>query len=255
MAAASDRTLRRVAAATVDQIEQNIPLGGRVTPLMPASTARDQCGQALFLLTDAMQTLDCPTNTRPGSLSEHLTDRQHAEQAIRDVIRSVIGHDLAPTLAPQADRLVTDLRSTLLTHALPATVDSLFGTVRLVDYLRGVLIEAVATALRFRTEVLPQALTETTRSLASVLGERYPGSVIEVRVPPDAAVQLGAFGSGPSHTRGTPPNVAEMNPVTFVSLATGLRTWQQERDGHRVSASGAQVDAVALMLPVINLRR
>ena len=256
MAAASDQTLRRVASATVEQLGHLLPPdGGRASPQMPPSTARDQCGEMLFLLTDALQTLDSGTNTRPGSLSQHLTDRQHAEVTIRDLTDSVVGHDEAQSLVPQPDRLMADLRSELSGTALPAVVTSLFGTVRLVDYLRGVLIESVASALRFRCTVSPRALTESARALASVLGARYPGAVIEVRIPPAAAVQVGAFGAGPSHTRGTPPNVVEMDPVTFVSLATGLKDWNSELSAHRVSASGAQIDSLARMLPVIKLVR
>lgn len=248
MAAASDQTLRRVAVATLDQLE-------RLLPADPSSTARDQCGQVLFLLTDALQTLGFGSNTRPGSLAEHLVDRHHAEAGIRELIRAVIGSDTPASLLPQANRLLADLRAELSGAALPAVVTSLFGTVRLVDYLRGVLIEAVACALRCNCEVAPKAVTEAARALTSVLGTRYPGSVIEVRVPPAAAVQLGAFGAGPSHTRGTPPNVVEMDPTTFVALATGVTDWGRELAEHRVAASGAQVDALARMLPVISLAR
>lgn len=256
MAAASDQTLRRVAAATIDQLEQLLPAGGgRTSAQLPPSTARDQCGQMLFLLTDTLQTLGCGTNTRPGLLSDHLIDRQHAESSIRELIRSVVGNDAASTLAPQAERLMADLRAELGSGHLPAVVESLFGTVRLVDYLRGVMVEAVTSAMRFRCEVVPKALTESARTLTSVLGARYPGAVIEVRVPPAAAVQLGAFGAGPSHTRGTPPNVVEMDPATFVAIATGVKVWSKELAEHRISASGAQVDALERMLPVINLAR
>lgn len=256
MAAASDQTLRRVASATLDQLEHLLPAeGGRTSPHLPPSTARDQCGQILFLLTDALQTLSCGTNTRPGSLSDHLIARQQAESSIRELTRSVVGSDPAFTLVPQAEHLIADLRSELASTTLPAVVDSLFGTVRLVDYLRGVLIESVASALRFRCQVMPKALTEATRALTAVLGARYPGAAIEVRVPPAAAVQLGAFGAGPSHTRGTPPNVIEMDPTTFVALATGTKDWARELAEHRVSASGAQIDALARMLPVITLVR
>ncbi|MGA4508233.1 sterol carrier family protein [Propionibacteriaceae bacterium G1746] len=256
MAAASDQTLRRVATAFIDQIAAVIPDATRLgSAQLPASTAREQCGQVLFLLTDALQTVDCPSNTRPGSLSDHLADRHHAEKAIRDVIRSVIGHDTADLLMPQARRLLIDLRARLLTQPVPAIVESLFGTVRFVDYLRGALVEAVALGLRFRCEVLPVAASESARALATVLTARHPGGAIELRVPPAVAVQLGAFGEGPQHTRGTPPNVVETDAVTFVALATGLREYGGELARHTVSASGAHAGAVARMLPVINLMR
>ena len=39
-----------------------------------------------------------------------------------------------------------------------------------------------------------------------------------MRVPPFVAVQAIA---GPRHTRGTPPNVVETDPLTWLRLATG----------------------------------
>ncbi|MGD8215613.1 sterol carrier family protein [Aestuariimicrobium sp. Y1814] len=256
MAAAGDRTLRRVAAATIDQLEKLLPDdGGRPSVQRPPSTGRAQCGEVLFLLTDALQTLELGTNVRPGTLADHLYDREHSEHVIQDVIGLVTGTDGATALTPQAERLWADLRAALSSPNLPAVVDSLFGTVWLVDYLRGVLIDAVASAVRFRCEVVPAALTEAVRALGSVLAARHPGAVIEVRVPPAVAVQVGAFGEGPRHTRGTPPNVVELEPATFFALATGARTWRGEVAEHRVMASGAQADALARMLPVINLSR
>lgn len=256
MVARNDATMKRVCQALVDQVQELIPVDElKATAQLPPSTARDRVGQVLFLLTDALQTLSCPTNSRPVSLDDHLTSRFHAETTVRELVRTVVGADTAETLAPQASRLLMDLRAELLPGQLPATVDSLFGTVRLVDYLRGVLIEAVVCALRFRCSTLEAALTESSRALASVLATRHPGSTIELRVPPATAVQLGALGRGPEHTRGTPPNVVEMDPLTFVSLATGLREWSAELAAHRVSASGSQVDVLPGMLPVTNLLR
>ena len=49
-----------------------------------------------------------------------------------------------------------------------------------------------------------------------------PGNAVEVRVPPDGAVQAV---EGPRHTRGTPPNVVETDAQTWLALATGALTW------------------------------
>ena len=45
------------------------------------------------------------------------------------------------------------------------------------------------------------------RYLLQLLVERVPGNTVEVRVPPFGAVQVV---EGPRHTRGTQPNVIEM---------------------------------------------
>lgn len=82
------------------------------------------------------------------------------------------------------------------------------------------------------------------RAACARLGLLHPGASIEVRVPPFAAVQIG-FGSGPRHTRGTPPNVVEFTPETFIDLVVGRLTWG-EAD---VRASGVHADEVARVFP------
>lgn len=71
------------------------------------------------------------------------------------------------------------------------------------------------------------------------LADVAPGSSVEVRVPPDGAVQAVA---GPRHTRGTPPNVVETDPDTWLRLATGALTWTDAVAQGRVHASGARAD-------------
>ena len=77
---------------------------------------------------------------------------------------------------------------------------------------------AVVAALRAGHTPRPEALRAATRYLLDLLAAAAPGRAVEVRVPPYAAVQC--IG-GPRHTRGTPANVVEMDPVTWVRLATG----------------------------------
>lgn len=44
------------------------------------------------------------------------------------------------------------------------------------------------------------------------------------------------------HTRGTPPNVVQTDPVTFLRLAGGSLAWQEARAAHAVRASGIHSD-------------
>lgn len=106
-------------------------------------------------------------------------------------------------------------------------------------------------------EALPRALGETparedtalaVRWLLQVLAERVPGNAVEVRVPPFGAVQAV---EGPRHTRGTPPNVVEMNAATWLALATGRRSWAAATEAGEVHASGARADLTAF-LPLIS---
>jgi hypothetical protein len=65
-----------------------------------------------------------------------------------------------------------------------------------------------------------------------------------VRIPPYAVVQCV---EGPRHTRGTPPNVVETDPLTWVRLATGRLEWATALDEAKVSASGERADLSALL--------
>jgi Bacterial SCP ortholog len=79
------------------------------------------------------------------------------------------------------------------------------------------------------------------------LEQLAPGRSVEVRVPPFAAVQCV---EGPRHTRGTPPNVIETDPRTWLELAVGELDWARALDDARVTASGSRADLSAL-LPVL----
>jgi Bacterial SCP ortholog len=85
----------------------------------------------------------------------------------------------------------------------------------------------------------PAALGIVVRYLLGLLAERAPGRSVEVRVPPVAAIQCV---EGPRHTRGTPPNVIETDPVTFVRLATGRLAWAEAVSVGAVRASGLRAD-------------
>jgi hypothetical protein len=84
----------------------------------------------------------------------------------------------------------------------------------------------------------PIILDEVKQTLAALV-ERSPGRAIEVRIPPYAAVQCG---DGPTHTRGTPANVIEMNADTWLALAKGERSWADAMSAGDINASGARAD-------------
>jgi hypothetical protein len=94
----------------------------------------------------------------------------------------------------------------------------------------------------------PKILEAVKQSLA-LLVERSPGRAIEVRIPPYAAAQCG---DGPTHTRGTPPNVIEMNAETWLALASGERTWADAMSAGLINASGVRADLTELLPLRIN---
>lgn len=100
-------------------------------------------------------------------------------------------------------------------------------------------VAAALTALdEGRTPERP-VFREAVRTLLAVLAERAPGRSVEVRVPPYGAVQCVA---GPRHTRGTPSNVVETDPATWLRLATGRLGWTEAVTEGRVRVSGARAD-------------
>jgi uncharacterized protein (TIGR03083 family) len=92
------------------------------------------------------------------------------------------------------------------------------------------------------------ALAIAARTLAEVLAAQAPGRSVELRVPPFIAVQAVA---GPRHTRGTPPNVVETDPLTWLRLATGRAAFAAAVRTGAVQASGVRAD-LSDHLPVLS---
>jgi Bacterial SCP ortholog len=111
---------------------------------------------------------------------------------------------------------------------------------RRLDPLQGAQALATVLAALDTAEPAPrQAVRLAVRYLLDLLAQRAPGRAVEVRVPPYAAVQCVP---GPRHTRGTPPNVVETDPDTWIRLATGGLTWAEAFAAGRVAASGPRAD-------------
>ncbi len=110
----------------------------------------------------------------------------------------------------------------------------------------------VADWLRDESRPAPdrESLGTAVRLTARTLAEVAPGASVEVRIPPFVAVQCIA---GPRHTRGTPPNVVETDPRTWLLLATGQLSFQRAKDTGALSLSGARAGEIQHCLPVIDL--
>jgi hypothetical protein len=90
-------------------------------------------------------------------------------------------------------------------------------------------------------------LATAVRYLLQCLADAAPGKSVEVRVPPFGAVQIV---EGPRHTRGTPPNVVELDAQTFIGIAaSGATDWATATSAGRIHASGARSD-ISHLLPV-----
>jgi len=100
-------------------------------------------------------------------------------------------------------------------------------------------LAAVTEALTTGAQPLRAALRAAVRYSLGLLEQRVPGRTVEVRVPPFAAIQCVP---GPRHTRGTPPNVVETDPLTWLDLAAGRLDWATAIGTGRVRASGQRAD-------------
>lgn len=107
-------------------------------------------------------------------------------------------------------------------------------------------IATVITALDAGREPPRDQLRDAVRSSLAILAAQAPGRSVEVRVPPYGAIQCV---SGPRHTRGTPPNVIETDPVTWILLAAGRLSWTEATSAGRLLASGTRAD-ISELLPL-----
>ncbi len=105
----------------------------------------------------------------------------------------------------------------------------------------------VAACLDAGIDVGRASLAAAVRTSLARLEAAHPGRLIEVRVPPFGAVQIGREGVSSMHTRGTPPNVVETDAATWLALSSGRLSWDEARADHRVRASGAHADLGALL--------
>jgi uncharacterized SCP-like protein len=113
-------------------------------------------------------------------------------------------------------------------------------------------VRAVEGWLRDDTQPSPgrAELAAAVRLTARALAAEAPGASVEVRIPPFVAVQCI---SGPRHTRGTPPNVVETDPRTWLLLATGLLKVADAAASGVLRLSGSRAGEVTGRLPVVRL--
>ncbi|MFT4163871.1 MAG: sterol carrier family protein [Microlunatus sp.] len=146
-----------------------------------------------------------------------------------------------------------------LTVSDPAVLQTPHGPLPTEDWIEPRIIELVVHAddlnrafpEREPIPLVRPALGRAMRSLTRMIADAHPGRSVEVRVPPYAAVQCGVGDPGPTHTRGTPPNVVETDALTFLRLATGRLAWADAVAGGSVHASGLRAD-LSSALPLLS---
>jgi hypothetical protein len=107
-------------------------------------------------------------------------------------------------------------------------------------------VAAALDALDHGVEPERAVLRDAVRALLAELARTAPGRSVEVRIPPFGAIQCVP---GPRHTRGTPPNVVETDPMTWLLVATGRLEWPAAVESGKILASGIRTD-LSEYLPV-----
>ncbi|PAU69864.1 serine-pyruvate aminotransferase [Bifidobacterium italicum] len=100
------------------------------------------------------------------------------------------------------------------------------------------------------TDIAP-ALPRPTMALAvryslHMLELKAPGPGVEVRVAPWGAVKILDGPASDPHNL-TPPNVIELEPAVWLRVASGITTWDEEREAGHISAVGERDDLSAIL--------
>lgn len=213
-------------------------------------TVRDLAAHIVLAVAGVGRALERDEPARPDlALLDHPSTTAVHAAAIAASSRELAGR------TPGLDALYARTEEELTRHLAAAPHTRVLalraGAMTLTDYLVTRTVELVVHTDDLNAAVpgleVPcdrQALAAATRFLADALAARAPGGSTEVRIPPYAVVQCL---EGPRHTRGTPPNVVETDPLTWLRLATGRLAWKDAVADASVSASGERADLEGLL--------
>lgn len=221
---------------------------------------RTLTGHLLLIVDGLIATLERPSRQRPIPVHEYVRRYRRDVTMINNATEETTADSTGPELVTRIGDSLDVLETRLVDGPpLPKTVDAPRGPSSTVDVIATRIVDVVVHAddlsrslpERPAIDLQRPALSTCSRTLTTILAGQQPGRSVEVRVPPFAAVQCGLGETGPTHTRGTPPNVVETDPRTFLRLATGRISWDQARDSGSVSASGLRAD-LSPVLPLFS---
>ena len=223
--------------------------------VLPDWSVRQLAGHLVFAHRTLRESLGRVSPERPLPVHRYVQGYRPSADQIADASRSAAEVDdvldaLDAEIERCAEAMATGLPAVALGPRGPIAGDDLVRT-RIIELV--VHSDDLSRSLPDHDPVPLQrpALAAAVRTLTTILAGQHPGRSVEVRVPPFAAVQCGVGDPGPTHTRGTPPNVVETDPVTFVRLATGRVPWDEALRAGRVNASGLRAD-LSVALPVLS---
>ncbi|WP_405985597.1 sterol carrier family protein [Streptomyces sp. NBC_00872] len=251
-----------VAGLTAEQLALPTALGGW--------TVRELAAHLTLAVESVSRTIELsaqPSDQHPAQRPDQQPDRQPAPAPAPVLplldwpfatagLAEDISRDVKVVAASASPDELFERTAERIAALLPETPDDRLLTTRLGVMRLGDFLVTRTVELTVHTDDLNravagldvpydrQALAACTRLLADALAVKAPGASTEVRIPPYAVVQCV---EGPRHTRGTPPNVVETDPLTWIRLATGRTTWREALDAAHVSASGERADLGELL--------
>lgn len=233
--AADCRLLDEQVAALVDWL--------RALDADDSARSHEVAAQCVRIIAGMLAWLDRPSAARPLSglayVASSTPDLAGGDRPLQDPVQQ---------LAAARD----DARAALPQHVPGAVIDAPRGPIAVGDWVATRLADLVVHADdltrlmpdRAPVPIAAQALRRVARLLAEMISERAPGRAVELRVPPAVAVQIV---EGLTHTRGTPPNVVETDPLTWLRLATGRVAFADAVANGAVRASGSRADLTELL--------
>ncbi|HET9778723.1 MAG TPA: sterol carrier family protein [Propionibacteriaceae bacterium] len=228
--------------------------------VLPGWSVRQLTGHLVLVHTGLAQSLDQPTREPALPVHEFVKryrrDVEMITAATLEASAGLTGPEVVARLASAIDHLAMGLEAAV---SMSQRISTRRGPTTIEDYLATRIVELVVHTddlNRSLPEAGPaqlerSALARCTRTLTGILAGQHPGRSVEVRVPPYAAVQCAMGDPGPTHTRGTPPNVVETDPLTFLQLATGRIGWAAAVAAGTVRASGLRAN-LAPVLPLLS---
>jgi uncharacterized protein (TIGR03083 family) len=226
------------------------PSAWRAPSVLPGWTVAELAQHLAMSLRTLHLVLADPSPDKPITVDRYVTGYAAAAgQILERDVEATAGRDPAEILAGlYAER---DLAAAAVADPPPArAVSAPRGPISPGDWLVTRAIEMVVHAddlsrslpARDPVELDRTAVRLVTQACADIVAARAPGRSLELRVPPYAAVQCV---EGPRHTRGTPPNVVETDPLTWIRLAAGRLGWADAVTSSSVRASGERADLSA----------
>ena len=206
-----------------------------------------------------VRVLGLPSSEKPLTPYAFVARYRPSVEAIAASTAEAAGNHSGPQLVTALREVIEAVKPALTTGSHPPVVQAPRGPLRTEDWIETRIIELVVHAddlnrtfpERAPIPLVRSALGRTMRTLAQMLADAHPGRSVEVRIPPYAAVQCGLGDPGPTHTRGTPPNVVETDALTFLRLATGRLSWRDAVTAGKVHASGLRAD-LSSALPLLS---